>query len=58
MMSYGNSGKCLMVLEISTLFQHLNVASLPHRLGWEDTTFPRAAVANDAMPRFSDEPWA
>ncbi|GAA6217512.1 uncharacterized [Lates japonicus] len=37
----------------------MKVASLPHRLGWEDTTIPiRAAVANDAIPRFTDEPWA
>lgn len=48
-----------MELEMSTLSLGLKAASQPHSLGWEDTAIPkRAAVANDAIPRFTDEPWA
>ena len=37
----------------------MKVSSQPHRLGWEDTTITfLAAVANDAISRFTDEPWA
>lgn len=41
------------------LFKHLKAASGLHSLGWEDTAIQSwAAVANDAIPRFTDEPWA
>lgn len=40
-------------------FEHLKAASRLHSFGWEDTAILSwAAVANDAIPRFTDEPWA
>lgn len=37
----------------------MKAASRFHSLGWEDTAILSwAAVANDAIPRFTDESWA
>lgn len=49
-----------MMSEIVDFFSgHVNAASRLHSLGWEDTAIPSsAAVANDATPRFTDEPRA
>lgn len=45
--------------KLRQFFQHVKVASQPDRLGWEDTTIPsKVAVANDAIPRFTDQPWS
>lgn len=42
---------------MSKLFVHLKAAAQPHSFGWEDTAIrKRAAVANDAIPRYTDEP--
>lgn len=44
---------------VDTFPQHVKAALQPNSLGWEDTAILiKAAVANDAIPRFTDEPWA
>lgn len=44
---------------VDTFLQHVKAASQPNSLGWEDTAIlKRAAVANDAIPRSTNEPWA